>query len=76
MLCTAYQKSKNPSPDDEVWRLIGIAKNGKICQRLEQNEIFKVKDLITYQNNEIELSKVSPFCIFLVNNFPRLKEYE
>lgn len=72
MLCTAYRKSKDPSPDDEVWRIKGIAKNGTICQRLKKNNIFKVKDLITYQNNEIKLHKVSPFCI----NFPKIMKYE
>ncbi|CAO2813941.1 unnamed protein product [Amaranthus hypochondriacus] len=54
----SYRKSKDPSPDDEVWRIKGIAKNGTICQRLKKNNIFKVKDLITYQNNEIKLHKI------------------
>lgn len=42
-----YQKHKIPSPEDEVWRLRWIAKDGKICKRLADHHIFKVKDLVT-----------------------------
>ncbi|CAO2836625.1 unnamed protein product [Amaranthus hypochondriacus] len=54
-----YQKCSNPSLEDEVWRLSGIAKDGKICQKLEAKQIFKVKDLITcHQNDESVLPKI------------------
>ncbi|XP_021771762.1 calmodulin-binding protein 60 C-like [Chenopodium quinoa] len=36
-----YQKHHIPSLDDEVWRLYWIAKDGKICRKLEENQIYK-----------------------------------
>ncbi|XP_057549898.1 calmodulin-binding protein 60 G-like [Amaranthus tricolor] len=42
-----YQKRKIPSPEDDVWRLRWIAKDGKICKRLAEHQIYKVKDFVT-----------------------------
>ncbi|XP_021860473.2 calmodulin-binding protein 60 B [Spinacia oleracea] len=54
-----YQKHDIPSLDDEVWRLCWIAKDGKICKKLEENEIYKVKDFITqYHSNESLLRSI------------------
>lgn len=60
IICSAaYQKHDIPSLDDEVWRLCWIAKDGKICKKLEENEIYKVKDFITqYHSNESLLRSV------------------
>ncbi|XP_021742647.1 calmodulin-binding protein 60 C-like [Chenopodium quinoa] len=41
-----YQKHKIPAPEDEVWRLCWIAKDGKICKRLAEHNIYKVKDFV------------------------------
>ncbi|XP_021772781.1 protein SAR DEFICIENT 1-like isoform X1 [Chenopodium quinoa] len=41
-----YQKHKIPAPEDEVWRLCWIAKDGKISKRLAEHHIYKVKDFV------------------------------
>ncbi|KNA18487.1 hypothetical protein SOVF_070290 [Spinacia oleracea] len=54
-----YQKHSIPSPEDEVWRLPWIAKDGKICKRLAEHQIFKVKDLVSqYYLNESLLRQI------------------
>lgn len=69
--CSAvYKKHDIPSLDDEVWRLCWIAKDGKICKKLEENEIYKVKDFITqYHNNESLLRSVR----FTISLYPGVK---
>lgn len=55
----SYQKHNIPSIEDEVWRLRQIAKDGKICKALEENQIYKVKDLIKhYRNDESSLQRI------------------
>uniref|UniRef100_A0A7C9EI59 Uncharacterized protein n=1 Tax=Opuntia streptacantha TaxID=393608 RepID=A0A7C9EI59_OPUST len=41
-----YQKHITLSLEDDVWRLRGIAKDGKICKRLADHQIYKVKDFL------------------------------
>ncbi|XP_048499476.1 calmodulin-binding protein 60 G isoform X3 [Beta vulgaris subsp. vulgaris] len=59
-----YQKHNIPSLEDEVWRLCWIAKDGKICERLAEHQIYKVKDFLTvyYLNESVlrQILKVSP----------------
>ncbi|KAG8362592.1 hypothetical protein BUALT_BualtUnG0060500 [Buddleja alternifolia] len=50
------RKHANPSPSDEVWRLVNIGKEGAIHKRLKSQNIFTVQDfLIQLRNNHEEL---------------------
>ncbi|KAG8379005.1 hypothetical protein BUALT_Bualt07G0043300 [Buddleja alternifolia] len=50
------RKHANPSPSDEVWRLVNIGKEGAIHKRLKSQNIFTVQDfLIRLRNNHEEL---------------------
>ncbi|XP_071903827.1 calmodulin-binding protein 60 A isoform X3 [Coffea arabica] len=41
------QKHYPPSPSDEVWRLVNIAKNGATHKRLKREKVNYVKDFLT-----------------------------
>lgn len=61
-----YQKHNIPSLEDEVWRLCWIAKDGKICERLAEHQIYKVKDFLTvYYLNESVLRQVRKILYIL-----------
>ena len=60
--CAAYQKYITPSVEDDVWRLRGIAKDGKICRRLADHQIYKVKDFLhMYHRDQSLLRNVRTF---------------
>ncbi|XP_057549949.1 putative disease resistance protein At3g14460 isoform X2 [Amaranthus tricolor] len=51
----AYSKKENPALDDEVWRLKGISKGGKLHLKLSSIGILSVGDLLQYHNKEGKL---------------------
>ncbi|WJX80027.1 hypothetical protein P8452_63078 [Trifolium repens] len=52
----AYKKHDRPSMNDEVWRLRGIGKNGKLHEELRLHGIKSVKDFLQlYKTNEASL---------------------
>lgn len=54
-----YQKHSTPSQKDEVWRLQGISKDGKIHERLKKHQIYKVEDLLQqYHTNQSSLRDI------------------
>ncbi|GAB4826866.1 hypothetical protein Ancab_033745 [Ancistrocladus abbreviatus] len=44
----SYKKHFPPSWDDEVWRLVEIARGGKYCKRLNDAQINTVEDLLRF----------------------------
>ncbi|GAB4826869.1 hypothetical protein Ancab_033748 [Ancistrocladus abbreviatus] len=44
----SYKKHFPPSWDDEVWRLVEIARGGEYCKRLNDAQINTVKDLLRF----------------------------
>jgi len=63
IFCAAYQKHITLSLEDDVWRLRGIAKDGKICKRLADHQIYKVKDFLrVYHIDQSFLRNVRTFC--------------
>ncbi|KMT13818.1 hypothetical protein BVRB_4g076640 [Beta vulgaris subsp. vulgaris] len=55
----SYQKKRTPALNDDVWRLKGIAKDGKIDTRLKEEKINSVNDLLQlYLADKNSLKKI------------------
>ncbi|KAK9099927.1 hypothetical protein Scep_023357 [Stephania cephalantha] len=44
----SYKKHYPPTLDDEVWRVIKIRKDGPFCKSLNDNEIWTVRDFLSF----------------------------
>ncbi|GAU11435.1 hypothetical protein TSUD_344260 [Trifolium subterraneum] len=61
----AYQKHDRPSMNDELWRLRGIRKDGKLQEKLAAHGIISVKDFLQlYKTNEASLREVKMILYF------------
>lgn len=60
---TAYKKHIPPRPDDEVWRLKNIRKDGPIHKRLESERVRNVQGFLNlHATNPEKLRKVISKC--------------